>query len=524
MGNEMKYQPNCPNKSVKITIPNMLEYVKISQAFAFEMAKKVGFKNEEELNQVEIAIEEAVTNVIKHAFEKNERSTFDIICTELDVGLKIIIKEKGLPFDPKLFPKYSLPDSLNTDGDMKSLSSEGLGLHLMKNLMNEVSFHNLGAEGKEIHMIKYLPGVNIDEYKARTNTDTNAFENEKAKNKDLVAVISEKINYSVRRMKEEEAIEVSKGAYKSHGYTFFDDNIYFPDKLVELNKKEQLISIVAVSDKEEFMGHVAFFYPYVGASIAELTFAFVNPEYRSQGCLKKLTECLFTTPKKYPLVGAYAYSVTNHLFTQKALIKYDFLDCGIELATSPASWHFKGIDGDTSQRITVALGFRYMNQPKSLNLYPPSHHLEMIKKLYHNIKANDHHYLTDKNKTPKFEKEDSKLEVVLHSAEGSVEIFIYEYGSNILKEIKLLLRNLCVQQMASITLFLKLEDPTTAIITSEFEKMGFFFSGILPASSIGDALILQYLNNINFDYSKVQLLTDIAKETLNYIKKCDPNG
>ena len=31
----------------------------------------------------------------------------------------------------------------------------------------------------------------------------------------------------------EEAIEVSKCAYKSHGYTFFDDHIYYPERIVE---------------------------------------------------------------------------------------------------------------------------------------------------------------------------------------------------------------------------------------------------------------------------------------------------
>ena len=53
--------------------------------------------------------------------------------------------------------------------------------------------------------------------------------------------------------------------------------------------------------------------------------------------------------------------------------------------------------------------------------------------------------------------------------------------------------------------------------------MGFFFAGILPESRIGDALILQYLNNVRLEYDKIQLLSDISKELLNYIKERDPN-
>jgi len=85
------------------------------------------------------------------------------------------------------------------------------------------------------------------------------------------------------------------------------------------------------------------------------------------------------------------------------------------------------------------------------------------------------------------------------------------------------LRDLCVKQIASITLFLNMSDPATFFLTSEFEKMWFFFSGILPGTSVGEALILQYLNNVPFDYAEVMLYTDFAKEILAYIKDRDPN-
>ena len=60
-------------------------------------------------------------------------------------------------------------------------------------------------------------------------------------------------------------------------------------------------------------------------------------------------------------------------------------------------------------------------------------------------------------------------------------------------------------------------------MTAEFEKLGFFFAGILPESRMGDVLILQYLNNVEFDYDKMHILTDLAKELSAYIKAHDPN-
>ena len=172
------------------------------------------------------------------------------------------------------------------------------------------------------------------------------------------AVIQEKILYDVRALRPAEAIEVSRCAYKSHGYTFFDDHIYYPDRLIELCDSGQMISAVAVTKEQAFMGHGALVYPYLGARIAELTFLFVNVEYRGQGCGNRLTEYLFTVPKRYPLDGIYAYAVTNHIFTQKVLVKFNFGDCGLLLATSPATWMFKGIE-ESTQRISVILSYEY---------------------------------------------------------------------------------------------------------------------------------------------------------------------
>ena len=53
--------------------------------------------------------------------------------------------------------------------------------------------------------------------------------------------------------------------------------------------------------------------------------------------------------------------------------------------------------------------------------------------------------------------------------------------------------------------------------------MGFFISGILPQTVVGDALLLQYLNNVSLDYDKIKIYTDHGEDILAYIKTRDPN-
>lgn len=492
---------------LKLSIPGKLSYFPLARSFVQDTAGMFGFVGDD-LYKIVLAMEEAVTNVMKHAFEDDEQDTIDIVCERVPLGMKIIIREKGIPFDPEHLPEYT-PAT-----DLESVSTSGMGIFLMRESMDEVSFHNLGMEGKETHLVKYLPAKNIEEYLTGEEMERDKMT--------PVEPIRGKIDYGVRRMNPSEAIEISRCAYKSHGYTFFDDHIYYPDRLIELNKSEQMISAVAITRENVFMGHAALVYPSLKERIAELTFIFVNREYRGQGCMVKLSDFLFNCPKIYPLDGIYVYSVTNHEFTQRGVHGFGIHDCGLLLASSPETWVFKGIAGENPQRISVALSFKYLSPPAPLTLYPPPHHLDMVRNLYDHIGARDHSFSTPKNPEAAFSDEIAVIGTEYVATENCAEIHVFRYGTNILRETKKIVRDLCLKRVAAIQLFLPLEDPLTYLLTEEFEAIGFFFSGILPMSGAGDSLILQYLNNVVIDYDKIVLYTELAKEIREYIRSHDP--
>jgi serine/threonine-protein kinase RsbW len=490
------------HESVKMTFPNSLDYLYMVQQFVREIAKTLGFSGDE-MDQIDMAIEESVSNIMVHASDE-ENPTFDIICEKIPGGIKITLKEMGIPFDPDQIRKFELT------GNLDELSTTGLGIYLIQKMMDELHFKNLGPGGKETVMVKYLPDA-----AARNQPD------EVTAEKSGPQVIAEKIAYDVRGLEEHEAIEISKCAYKTHGYTFFDDHIYYPERLVAMNRSNEMISAVAVTSDNIFMGHGALLYQYPEDISAELTFVFVNVEYRGQGALNRIMDYLFEVPKARDLRGIYAYAVTNHPFTQKSMIKFGFKDCGIFLASSPSSWKFKGISGESSQRISVAAGYRYMETPPVYDLYVPEHHKEMVAKIYDFLEVR--HNLTAPKTLVAPSEPESVILTGVNELEGCAEIFISAYGENVVKEVRKLLRGFCVEHISTINLFLKLSDPLTFSMTAEFEKMGFFFAGLLPESRIGDTLALQFLNNVELDYHKIILVSDMAKELLVYIEAHDPN-
>ncbi|MBI5250855.1 MAG: ATP-binding protein, partial [Desulfomonile tiedjei] len=137
----------------ELTLPNDASYVPVALAYVREVSRNIGFA-ESDLQSIEKAVEEAVTNAVVHAFEPGDRQAFTVSCERIPAGMNVIVKDKGTPIDPGQIPcigdrKESCPDS---------------GFLRMKRLMDEVSVHNLGPEGKEVRLVKYLKNKSIEDY------------------------------------------------------------------------------------------------------------------------------------------------------------------------------------------------------------------------------------------------------------------------------------------------------------------------------------------------------------------------
>jgi serine/threonine-protein kinase RsbW len=129
------------------------------------------------------------------------------------------------------------------------------------------------------------------------------------------------------------------------------------------------------------------------------------------------------------------------------MISHNINDCGILLATSPASWKFRGIPSEGNQRISVVLSFKYIDPPKTLKLYPPAHHRDMIVKLYQNISAPAHEFASSDAASLTLA-EESVLETGANESESCAEIFVHVYGKNIVHDVHRKLREFCIQKIA----------------------------------------------------------------------------
>lgn len=140
--------------AVTLSLPAETAYLGVAEQCTRAVVTLFGF-DEQSIGKIELAVEEAVSNVVEHAYRAEAGKGFELIFERVPLGMRIRIKEKGMPFDPRLVASYD-PTRIGGDDTPK-----GLGLYLMNRVMDEVSFHNLGLEGKETHLVKYrsTPGI-----------------------------------------------------------------------------------------------------------------------------------------------------------------------------------------------------------------------------------------------------------------------------------------------------------------------------------------------------------------------------
>jgi len=132
-----------------LKIPSETDNLELIREFVSKVATKVGF-GDDDINKIELAIDEACTNVVKHAYkDKNEKTIGIAIKLDYD-RFTVVVTDTGKGFDIK---KLKTPDMKEYLAEMRV---GGLGIYLIHSLMDEVHFDIKPGVKNEVQMVKYF--------------------------------------------------------------------------------------------------------------------------------------------------------------------------------------------------------------------------------------------------------------------------------------------------------------------------------------------------------------------------------
>ena len=123
------------------------EFLDEIREFVGDVARKGGFSNKDVYN-IQLATDEAASNIIEHAYEGVPNGVLDLACNmEKDI-IKIILIDYGVPYDPSVVP---MPD---IKADLSERKIGGLGIFLMRKLMDEVHYEPRADKSNVLTMTK----------------------------------------------------------------------------------------------------------------------------------------------------------------------------------------------------------------------------------------------------------------------------------------------------------------------------------------------------------------------------------
>ncbi|SHJ39986.1 serine/threonine-protein kinase RsbW [Geosporobacter subterraneus DSM 17957] len=130
--------------SLSISIPSKPEYVSVVRLTTSAIASRMGF-NVEEIEDIKVAVAEACTNAIIHSNCKQD-DNFNIHFGMDEKKIVIQVQDQGNGFYCEAVE----------EPDLTSPKEGGLGIFIIKSLMDEVVLESDIGKGTTIKMTKYL--------------------------------------------------------------------------------------------------------------------------------------------------------------------------------------------------------------------------------------------------------------------------------------------------------------------------------------------------------------------------------
>ena len=112
------------------------------------VAQRLGF-DEMQCGQISLAVDEALCNVITHAYQRRADGRLWINIWSLDdgpPGIKIVIEDLANQVDPAQIQPRDLDD----------IRPGGLGVHIIREVMDQVVYQQRSPQGMRLTMIKHL--------------------------------------------------------------------------------------------------------------------------------------------------------------------------------------------------------------------------------------------------------------------------------------------------------------------------------------------------------------------------------
>ena len=140
--------------TIEVSLPNKLGYERVAMACSANFAKIVGFLPER-VEDLKTAVSEACLNAMEHGNlnRPDRRVLVRMNYSDHIFSVSVMDQGEGIKETPEI------PDDLDIDKKIEALEiPRGIGMFLIKRLVDQVEFNQLTNEGHIVRMLLRLEG------------------------------------------------------------------------------------------------------------------------------------------------------------------------------------------------------------------------------------------------------------------------------------------------------------------------------------------------------------------------------
>ena len=102
--------------------------------------------------EINMGLDELFTNIVSYGYKDNREHQIKFSLARHDDALVVQVEDDGIPFNPLHAQKHEAP------ADLDSINIGGLGIHLIKNMVDDVNYKR--SDGKNKVILKKFVNAN----------------------------------------------------------------------------------------------------------------------------------------------------------------------------------------------------------------------------------------------------------------------------------------------------------------------------------------------------------------------------
>lgn len=135
----------------EFVVPNDTQYLATVRGEVTKVVEQSAFDARDRKLLI-LAVDEAVTNIMEHAYDNDLEGELDIeMILEADASrFEVVIRDSGKEFDPRGVGIGDVAEHVRQG------KRHGLGIFLIRQIMDEVNYNYVHGEKNELQMVKYV--------------------------------------------------------------------------------------------------------------------------------------------------------------------------------------------------------------------------------------------------------------------------------------------------------------------------------------------------------------------------------